>query len=308
MKRYSLLGLIGLLLTGMLVRCSHPATVVQVMELPVITLQAGDYLPELPKQVDAAYSNGKQATIPVEKWNTGEWSGQQIWQSIAITGKVQGTDLLANLQILVKDQLDIGLSPTKAAASNAADLMENQLKDNPTVQLRKFSPNRSVACYVTSDGNGQEIAWLWHAGDCYPRALSDTSWPCHEVQWTADGKLLYLLSSTDVVVTIDVIDSTANNKLKAILSFEKAAWAPSNHELLVALPNKVQTVIPVGNGCSYDLAIYNADTGTTKVVLPGTADSIYSIVGWDGPNTVVYDKSNLAKGMEQQGLRLTVTR
>ncbi len=85
-----------LIMTAILVACkSEPVakpptvkvTVVEVAELPTITIGLGDQLPLLPEQADVVYSDGTAGRLPVS-WDVKGIENKRIWEHTTVNGTV----------------------------------------------------------------------------------------------------------------------------------------------------------------------------------------------------------------------------
>lgn len=309
MRNRMMIVLLTLLVLPMLTGC-QPATIVKAVSPPEITVRAGQTLLELPRQVEVVYSNDKREMADVD------WlymQNKRLWEDTTISGKVTGTDLRVTLRVVIKDAEALKLSESELSSSDPLSVMENKLANHPHVELYSVSPDSTKVCYIYRPDPRSEqehVLYLWPVGkgEACSQIVPITGINFHELEWSADGRFLYAYCSTDVIGSCIVVDMTSFERRTGLATLMTARWAPVGHDLLIAEPNDIQLTVPVGDGCSYDLVIYNAETGKKTVLLPGDADSIYEIVGWDGPDTVVFNRMLVKDGSVERNLQAIVSR
>lgn len=306
--RKRLLFILLTLLTLPVMSGCKPPSVVKVISPVDVSVGVGQTLPELPAQVEVVYSNGEREMADVEQWQITQ---ARLWKDTTITGKVAGTDLPVTLQVVVQDKNALSLSEAELKSSDLLSAMEDKLRGNPQVRMYRVSPLKTQICYIYSTNpvlDAGQLVYCWEVGTASSQVLPILGINYYKLEWSADGAFLYAASASDVVGMFDVIDMTTHEQEVSLASYMSAKWSPNSHELLIAQPNQVELIVPIGDGCSFDLAIYNADTNETTIVLSGTADCIYSIVGWDGPDTVIYDREFVQDGTIERGLKLKPNR
>jgi hypothetical protein len=296
--------LAALLLSVLLLGCGKPK-LVQPQNLPALEIRPGETLPDLPETLEVTYSDRTTATLPVT-WAIEDLANRRIWTDTTVSGTV--VDDIGNLLpvtqpiVIGEDDRALRISQQELTEDNWAELVTKAL-DYHQVDF-SFYRDRSVVAYVLN----KELVYLWKAGELLSQVVPTDYGPFHDLIWSRDGAYLMAVAATDAVARVNVIDPATGQCRTSLQTLGGAFWSPASSELLIARRTDIELAQAVGDGMAYELAVYDVATGAATVVVPADPTFVLTPVGWDGPDTIVYERVDLTSGTTDTQLRQTIER
>lgn len=285
-KGKGLVLLVGLmLLTVVAVGCGRQVTISQVVEPEPVSATVWGELPKLPATVEVVYSDGKRRDVTVE-WETSQLNSRILLNDFTVQGKLAGTDHLVSVVVEVQDEQRLQLTTEEFQGSDVKAVISSKLASQNIIG--SWSPDGTAVTYFRSVGE-QERLYLWRVAEKQSRLIHvDDGGSMYDCKWSYDGKYFSFTQSTDVMVNITVVATTAANIVGDTVSLMGAAWSPDTQELLLTIGNNIEA--DTHTGSTFDIAIYNADTRQTTVLVEGDAESLLIAGGWEAPNVVRYSR------------------
>jgi hypothetical protein len=188
---------------------------------------------------------------------------------------------------------------SKKYNAKGIDDIRAAVKDMKNILLTSWSSDNTVLAFAieNEDNTSYGQVYLWKVGEREPVFIDEEFVIC-DICWSRDEKYFYVDSGTDVVRGGALVSIVKAKKVTDIGYLDHATWSPDSKCVAFASESDVESSVAVGNGCTYDLVIVNAETGKKKIIETGTRDYLFFPGEWDKDGTLHYSKEYFSEDGE----------
>lgn len=286
-----------LLLAILLMAASCSPRVKSIAELNPIRVAPGAVFDGsvLPKEVNVTYTNGKTGIAQID-WKAEFPMG--VEENTELIGLVQGTNLTVSLRLIIDEQLDEWadpplprLSAEELSSKDVATTMLNRAVGDRQDRETAFSwsPGGDTLAYVTL-----RSLYLWQVGDPAPmrvEAVGDAgTGGLNHPKWSFDGQYLSVQVNMTSEGGLLVLDPSRATLLYQLHTYGLCFWEPNSHSILITVSSGIITSMAgLNSEFATDLALFDTDTGTQRVLLKADSKTLYSAAGWEAGGKALYN-------------------
>lgn len=256
----------------------------------------------LPSEVAVNYRDGSSGLAKVV-WDTAGLP-ERLTADAELLGRIANSDRSVTLQLAVRrptaeDEVEFWADPPlpmltdrELAAPDCQEIMlrlVSALSQNPERSI-VWSADRQTLAYVT-----MESFWVWPLGARTPSKLEAASGAglggLSHPAWSHDSRWLSVQLGFSSEQALLLFEPEQWQLVRRINIYQQAFWAPDSNWQLCARDGGLEQKASFTIDYTTDLVLVSAETGEERVLLAADEQTLYSALGWSGPDVVRYGRN-----------------